>query len=421
MKKLVQYLKNYFLEVIDVFKPKSLLQSIKYTLIYMDKINVLIVFTLCFFGFIMIFSASSNIHLFSSEHFKNYFFVKKQIQWLILSIIVFFIIISVPYYKIKLFIVPLMGLNIISLVGLFFFGSPFNNATSWYDLRFMSLQPSEFVKIGIIVVLAWFFDRYQVTGTKFSFNLFFNIKKLPFSILSPIMYLGLICGLIFIQPDLGSAMIIFVIGMMIIIASGISIKDLSKMFLLAMGIIGPSMYLVLSKASFILGYQLHRITTWLHPFSDPNGAGYQPINGFVAIALGGLKGVGIGESLQKLGYIPEPYNDFIATIIAEELGLIGILIVLILYLYLAYRCVNLAINSYSIYGSLIAIGVGSMIFFQAFINLGGVSGLIPLTGVTLPFISYGGSSLMSMMIGFALLQSVSAHYNLIDHYNILDK
>lgn len=254
-------------------------------------------------------------------------------------------------------------------------GAMRNGSQSWIALGPFSIQPAEFVKVALIGKLACSLDKIQGKGI-FQFS-HFGLILLP-------------AALIMLQPDLGSAVIMIISAFVILFIAGYPLK-----FFAFLGFAGIGAFVALIAAA---PYRLDRIKSYIDPWSDPLGKGFQGIQSLFAIAPGGLVGHGYGNSRQKYLYLPEPQNDFIFSIIAEESGFIGATLVLLLFTVLLASTFGIAIRTKGRYAFLMVAGMGSMIIFQTFLNVGVVSGLLPVTGVTLPFISYGGSSLMTTWI-----------------------
>jgi cell division protein FtsW len=284
-----------------------------------------------------------------------------------------------------------------TLFLLFLFGSVAGNAQSWFQLGARSIQPSEFSKLVIIIYMAAAFSKKQK-----------NINSLNNSIAPPVIVLFSVCFLVALEPDFGTAAIILAIGLTIVLSSGIKMKKLGK-FMLLIGIFALflSPLFFWQKDNILSEERLSRLTSYMDPFKYEEDAGYHLVNSYLAIGSGGLTGRGLGQSVQKLGYLPEPHTDFIMSIIAEELGIFGVVVVIGGISFIVLHGIRIAIRSSDSFGSMLAVGISSMIGIQAFINLGGVSGVIPITGVPLPFISYGGSSLLLLSISLGILANVS--------------
>ncbi|UOR12960.1 putative lipid II flippase FtsW [Halobacillus amylolyticus] len=341
------------------------------------------------FGTVMVYSASMVYGPVVLNVPSNYYLIK-QLQWMVLGIIVLFLISMFPYRHLKRLSKLSVLLMVISLVGLFFFGIKVNNAQSWYDLGPMNFQPAEFVKIGIIIYLA------SVYANKRKY-----IGDFAKAVLPPLVIISLILGLIIMQPDIGSAAIIGLLASVMIMSSGIKGKHIVLLVVVTGGI------LLMAGSQLVTDERLNRFSGAYQPFESPQSDGYHLIQSYVAIATGGLTGEGLGQGVQKLGYLPEPHTDFIMAVIAEELGFIGVVItvgllatIVLRGLYISWRCKDA-------FGSLLALGISSLFAIQAFINLGAMSGLLPITGVTLPLVSYGGSSLLIMMASLGILNNIA--------------
>ena len=362
-----------------------------------DKPLFFITIFMFIFGLIMIFSAS---YVKATYGGNAYYYLVRQGIILIISFIAFLIIIRFPvkFYK-KMYKFIIVGC-IALLVYVFFFGMILNGAKSWIPLIFFNLQPSELAKIGIIVYMAVYYDKFKFNKDKYQIAL------------KPFIYIFIIFALVASQPDLGSAIIIAILSGAIFL--GVPLlpevkKKTNKIILLtivfASALIG---LLFLTGKSGLYSYQLQRFN-FLKPCTRYTevGTGYQVCNGYIAINNGGLFGVGIGNSTQKYLYLPEAYTDFIYPVIIEELGLIIGIVILIIYAYIIFRILKIAKNSYNLTNGLICYGVAAYIFIHIFINLVGVLGLLPLTGVPLPFLSYGGSYAISLTIALTLVQRVN--------------
>jgi cell division protein FtsW len=369
---------------------KKILKSYDYSII---TVYIL----LCLFGLVMIYSASM-VTAINYDVKSDYFYIK-QLKNLVFAFIAFAFAAFLPYkiYRTNKFLGAMMLLSILGLFAIFAFGSIVNNANSWLHLGSSSIQPSEFVKLSVIIYLSAVYSKKQ------AYIDHFNKGVVP-----PLAFLIFVCFLIAIQPDSGTAAIIFLIGMTIIICSGMKLKTLMK--LLGIGLVIAivlSPMVVLEKDKIFTNTKMGRITGYMDPFKVADKEGLQLVNSYFAIGAGGIKGQGLGESIEKLGYLPEPHTDFIMAVIAEELGVFGVAFVIIGLAYLVLRGIYIGLKCKDTFGSLLAIGISSMIAIQTLINLGGVVGLIPITGVPLPFISYGGSSLLLLSISVGILVNVS--------------
>lgn len=367
---------------------KKILKSYDYSLI-------IAIILLSLFGLVMVYSASmaSAVQRYGVE--SDYFYQKQKL-YLIVSGFIFMFIALFPYKIMRStkFLLPMVGLSIVGLLGLFVFGQVRGNAQSWYDFGFISIQPAEFVKISLIIYLSAVYAKKQA-----------YINKFNHGVLPPLAYLVIVLGLIAFQPDFGTALIIGLIAGTIIISSGMNIKTITKLVLLGMILLSP-VILVLQDEIFS-EKRLDRFEVLSDPFKDEQDSGFHLANSYIAIGSGGVNGLGLGKSVQKLGYLPESHTDFIMAVIAEELGVWGVSFVIITLSFIVLRGIYLGIRCKDPFGSLLAIGISCMIGIQSFINLAGVSGVMPLTGVPLPFVSYGGSSLLQLAIATGILVNVS--------------
>lgn len=374
---------------------KKILKSYDYTLIIAMVLLIL-------FGLIMIYSASmvSAVQYYGED--SSDFFYKRQLKYIIIALIAFVIVAIFPYKALlsNRILVPMVFGSIIFLGGIFLFGSVFGNAQSWYKVGTASLQPAEFVKLAVIIYLSAIYSKKQA-----------YINEFNRGVVPPLAYLVIVCALIILQPDFGTAAIIFMIGATVILCSGMNWKNLSKLVLIGLAfLLLLVLILQLAGKSIFTEKQMARIFVFLDsPFAEDvvQESGYHMSNSLIAIGSGGLKGLGLGQGVQKLGYLTDGHTDFIMAVIAEELGIFGVGFVVVGLSYIVLRGIYTGLKCKDPFGSLLAIGISSMIGIQAFINIGGVSGLIPLTGVPLPFISYGGSSLLQLSIGMGILVNVS--------------
>ncbi len=354
-----------------------------------DYTLIAAVFALCAIGLVMVYSSSMIVAVTIYEQ-ESMFFFKKHLVWVILGSFIFIGFTLLPYKAYQKLIIPLTFLMLASLVLVRIIGEEVNGAISWFEVGPVSIQPAEYAKIGVIMYLASVFSKKQ-----------HYISDFKTGVVPPLTVLALVCFLILLQPDLGSMMIIAMTAAVIIFCSGMLWRHLLVM-IGSMGALGLIVY------NFLLSpEQLSRFTAAYDPFSDSGGTGYQLINGYLALGTGGLFGKGLGQSIQKYGFIPEPHTDFIITIIAEELGFAGVFVIILLLFFIVFKGIYTGLHCKDAFGSLLSIGIAGMIGIQTIVNLGAASGLLPITGVTLPFISYGGSSLILLMISTGILVNVS--------------
>jgi len=366
-----------------------------------DFLLMILTLMLVGFGLVMVFSASSSMAG-ATPKFGNdaLYFTKRQFAWAGLGTFLMLVIMNVPYAKFKKLFLPLMLFTIVLLIMVPFF-SAINGASSWIRFAGLGIQPTELAKLAVILYLAAIITKKQ--------DKFREFKR---GLLPVMIVVGFIIGLIILQPDFGSSVILLLTAAIIIIAGGANLKHvlLSGAVLGGLAAIAISIFF-LANPGHDGGYRMGRITAFRDPFSDPQGDGMQLLRSLEAFGHGGFWGAGLGNSVQKLFYLPEAYNDFIFSVIAEELGFFGVTLFLIFYVLFLWRALIVALRCPDIYGTLVGVGLVSLISIQALVNMGGVSNAIPMTGVTLPFISYGGSSLLSLMIGMGILLSISREYN----------
>jgi len=350
------------------------------------------------FGIVMVFSASSATA--AIEFGDSLYFTKRQMVFALAGIFLMIILMNIRFQKWKKLIFPIFLLAVIMLVLVLFIGEVRNGARSWFQIGPFGGQPTEFAKLAVIIYLATLIAR---KGEKFR-----DFKR---GLLPVMIIVGLVCALIMLQPDLGSCFILILTAGLVIVAGGANMKHimLSAVFLTSiLGLVIGS-YFLFTPAEERQSYRIDRITSYLDPWADPINSGYQLIQSLYAFGHGGVSGAGFGQSIQKLHYLPYAYNDFIFAVIGEELGMVGALLVLLTLLLLMWRALVISLRCPDIFGTLLGTGIVGMIGIQAVINLGGVTGLIPITGVTLPFISYGGSSLLVTLMCMGILLNISRY------------
>lgn len=366
---------------------------------YIDKPLLIISILLFVIGLIMVFSAS-NVVAYMQHAVSPYNYFIKQLVFLIAGVILSLIMICFNTKAYGIFSKLLLVAGATSLIVLLIIGQSKNRAVSWFDLGPISIQPSEFIKIITIVFLACYYEK--------------NLNKLN-SYVTSLFPLFVCCGialLIFVQPDLGTTIIYSAIVAIIFWSSPI-LKEIK--YKTVFGILGFLFFAVIvivgSGKSVLLSRQMERFD-YLNPCDKLLTSGNQVCNCYIAINNGGLTGVGLGNSTQKYLYLPEPYTDFIFAIIVEELGSIIGIGIIVLYMVLLYRILSIGYKSMTVRGTLICYGVAIYIFLHIMINLMGIFGLIPMTGVPLPFMSYGGSFTICLIAALTLVQRVSVENGL---------
>ena len=364
-----------------------------------DKPLLIVSLILFVFGLIMVLSASSMESYMRYDKSPYHYFIRQAI-FMGIGFVSFLIVLLMPIKKYKHISAILMVVISIILFALTVWGHTANEAQSWFQLGPFSLQPSEFAKIIIILYLAMYYNKNKTNLD----NLWILIK--------PIIFCFIIVFMVAIQPDLGTAAIIALISLIMFytIPMDQKCKKIFNKFFAAVILVIAAIFIV-TKGSFLKSYQLERFN-----FLDPcdrykQESGYQLCNSFIAFKNGGVTGQGIGKSTQKYLYLPESYTDFIFPIIVEEWGLtVGIIVIILLFIVL-YRILKIAKDSSNICCSLISYGIFSYILLHVLINLLGVMGMMPLTGVPLPFLSYGGSYMISLWIALGLVQRVAIESN----------
>ena len=353
-----------------------------------SKLLILSVILLMILSLFMIYSAS---YIWAEYKFDNPFkYVINQGIFVLLGIILLFIVSKINYkiYYEKANLILLICLILLILVLIPGLGIVRNGSRSWFGIGSFSIQPSEFSKIGLII----FTSKYLSKSNKF----LKDYKKGVFPIL---FILLLIFGLIMLEPDFGTGMIIVVTIIALLFIAGVNMKFF--LYFCLLGIIGIVGLIIIAP------YRMDRITSFLNPWSDPLGTGFQIIQSLYAIGPGGLFGTGYLNSRQKNFYLPEPQTDFIFSIIAEEFGIVGALVVLSLFALLLTCCIKIALKQEDKFAKYLCFGLTFQLIVQVIMNLSVVIGLIPVTGVTLPFLSYGGSSLLTSLIGIGIILNIS--------------
>lgn len=365
----------------------------------MDKPLLFVTIAFFLFGLLMILSASSMESLMRYERSPYYYFYRQAI-FLVAGMIIFLIIVRIPTKVYQKFYYLFMFIIIICLGALIVLGHSAKGTQGWFDLGPISIQPSEFAKIIIIIFLSCYYERNKL--------MLDNHKTL----LKPLFFVFIILALIMLQPDLGTSIIILMITFFTFFATPMTKKlRLKYKTLVVVGVVLITLVFAVTKGSFLKDYQLERFN-FLNPCDRyQENSGYQLCNSFIAFTNGGLTGQGIGNSTQKYLYLPESYTDFIFPIIVEEWGLFVGIVIIILYLFILYRLFKIARKANNLENSLLAYGVCVYFFLHIAINLIGVTGIGPLTGVPLPFLSYGGSYAISLFIALAIVQRVCIEEN----------
>jgi cell division protein FtsW len=359
-----------------------------------DFILLIATVSLVFIGIVMVFSSSWPEAM--VEFDNGYYFLKKQLQSSIAGFAAMIICMNINYKFFKKYALPLFLLAQFS--GLLLFtplGLELKGATRWINLGFTTFMPSDAIKIGSLIFFAKFLaDRKDNLGTLLK------------GTIPAIFLIGISCIIILMQPDLGTTVTLGATLMAMFFVAGMKISHL--VFMVG-GAAGFLFYAITGEGN---EYRMRRWTTFLDPFKDKLGDGWQVVQSLYALGSGGLFGLGLGKSRQKFFYIPEAYNDFIFSIIGEELGLVGTLLVLFLFFVVIWRGIIIALKTEDLFGCYLASGITALITVQSLINIAVVTSSIPTTGITLPFISYGGTSLLFYMASIGILLNISRYAKL---------
>jgi len=351
---------------------------------------ILVTFLLVVYGLVMAYSASAAEAYF--RYGSSFYFVKRQLLWVLLGVGVMWIFSRVDYAWWRRAAVPLAGLVLVGLMAVLVPGiGPLTyGARRWIVVGGQSLQPSEFAKLAAVVLVAAL------------------IVRRPREIESPAGFLRLVAIgilpaglLIMLEPDLGTTLVLVLAVAAVLVAAGARLRYLFS--LIAAGCLAVLALIIVEP------YRLQRLVTFFDPWKDPQGSGFQATQSLISIASGRIFGVGLGNSVQKFGFLPEQGTDMITGIIGEELGLIGLVVLLALYVTLAWTCFRIALNCKELFGKLLATGITAIVVGQACINVGAALGLLPLTGVPLPLVSLGGTSLVVVLAGLGILLNIATN------------
>lgn len=338
---------------------------------------------------VMVYSASAVMAY--EKHHDAYLYLIKQATWALLGMLLIPIVMRIDYrhYRQPAFIWTSVGAVALALVAVLFV-HPINGASRWVGIGPLGIQPSELAKIVVIIFTAALLER--------------RMDRLGegLAVLLPIgIVVGGLVALILAEPDLGTAVTVATIAAAMLFAAGIGYRYIVSVVLLAI----PTFYVLVMSTP----YRRRRVLSFLNPWADPLGIGYQMVQSMIAVGTGGLFGRGLMAGVQKLFFLPEPHNDFIYAVISEELGFVGATVVLACFCVITWRGLRTAVRAPDRFGAFLAIGLTSMVAFQAFFNISVVLGLVPPKGIPLPFVSYGGSSLLINLLGMGVLLNVSQH------------
>jgi len=338
---------------------------------------------------VMVYSASAFVAM--ENQGDPYLYLFKQGTWALLGLALVPVMMRIDYRTYRQPVVIWTGLAIVSLaLVVVLFGHARNGANRWLGFGSLGVQPSELAKIVVILFIAALLERRMD-----------RIDEPTYALLPIGIVLAVIVALILREPDLGTSVSIVVIAAVMIFAAGIDYRYVAAVALAAV----PALYFLLAFSE----YRWRRVTAFLNPWGDPYGDGFQIIQSMIAVGTGGITGRGLMAGVQKLFYLPEPHNDFIYSVISEELGLVGATIVLACFCVITWRGFRTSLRAPDRFGSFLALGLTTMVAFQAFFNISVVLGLLPTKGIPLPFVSYGGSSLLINLLGMGMLLNVSQH------------
>ncbi|MBR4905968.1 MAG: putative lipid II flippase FtsW [Clostridia bacterium] len=359
----------------------------------MDFSVLLVITALCAFGLVMIFSAS----YYYAQHYSganndSFYYLKRQLIYLLLGYPVMLLISMIDYRIIERLRSVFLAISLILLVAVLIWGQDLNGGKRWLNIAGISIQPSELAKFGLMIFMCSYMSRHRHEMNTFRFGM-----------LPMLIAIGSIAGLVMLQPNMSMAVIIGFIGVVLLYLGGCDLKQL-----IVLGVIGIVGVLVLAYAQ---PYRVARMTSFSNPETDPLGSGYQLLQSFYAIGSGGFFGKGLNNSYQKLLYMTYGESDFIFAILCEEFGFFGGLVVILMYAWIVFRGIVIAMNCRNRFGSLLAAGISIVFGFQVFVNIGVVTGLLPTTGQSLPFISAGGTSLIVFLAAMGLLLSISRDLN----------
>lgn len=362
-------------------KPKQLLRG------GFDLPFFVLVMVLVLLGLVMMFSAS---YAYALYHFKDsFYYIKKQALFAAGGVLAMFVMANVDYHKLHKYSYGLLAVSYLLLVVVLFMPK-LNGCRRWIILGPLNFQPSEIAKFAVVLAFSHFISvHYSKMKT-------FRTGVLPF-----LLVLGSVCALMVLEPHLSGTILIISIGFTLMLVGGTALKWF------AFGGIGAAGIVLVLIITHVVNYASTRIEVWLNPFKDPKGDGWQTIQSLYAIGSGGLMGVGLGNSRQKYLYIAEPQNDFVFSIVCEELGFVGAAIVVILFALLVWRGYVIAMRAPDKFGSLLAVGLITQVGLQAALNIAVVTNSVPNTGISLPFFSAGGSSLMMLLFQMGVVLSVS--------------
>ncbi len=344
-----------------------------------------VVLILMFFGLIMIYSASA---IWAEQHLgQSFYFLKRQLFWAVFGVTAMGLISRIDYNRYREKIMPILSVTVIGLLWALL-GHKVGGARRWIKIGPLGLEPSEFAKISCIVILSYYLDKKRS-----------RLRSPVAGLLMPGVLLAPIIFLISKEPDLGTPVLIFTVSLGLLFTAGVKLKHILSLLSLSIPVIAYEL--------IRFPYRRARILNFLSPFHDAKNTGYQLAQSLIAVGRGGVFGQGLGASNIKLMYLPTPHTDFIFPILCEELGLLGAVGLIGLFVFFAVKGTQIAKNAPNLFGSLLAAGITWLISLQAFFNMAMSIGLLPTKGIPIPFVSFGGSSLLASLIGIGILLNIS--------------
>ncbi|MEK7791455.1 MAG: putative lipid II flippase FtsW [Deltaproteobacteria bacterium] len=357
-----------------------------------------ITFVLVLVGIVMVFSSSS---IYALQNFgDSYYFLKKQILFSACGFFLLILLLFVDYHHFYKIIYPLLGISLLLMLALFVpgIGHRVGGARRWIDIGFFRFQPAEIAKYAVVFYLAYSLSKKEE-----------KVRSFIVGFVPHLFVTGIFLGLLLLQPDFGTALALAFIALLMLFAAGARLSYLISALLI-----------VITAATFLImnaPYRKNRILAFLNPWEDPKNTGFQIIQSFLAFYSGGILGLGLGDGRQKLFYLPEAHTDFIFSVAGEELGFLGVMFIVSLFILFLYRGIRIALRAPDLFGVYLALGITVLISFQAITNIGVVMGLLPTKGLALPFMSAGGSSLICNLSGIGILLNISAQQqNVTRHY-----
>ena len=353
-----------------------------------DKVLFIATLLLVCASVVMVYSASAVLAM--QRYNQPYLFLIKQGMWAALGLAAMSVAMRFDYrnYREPSFIWMSLGVVSLALVAVLF-SAPINGSSRWFGVGGIGVQPSELAKLSAIFFMAAILERRMDRVDE------------AYALVPIALVVAMLVGLILAEPDMGTAITLLIIAATMVFAAGLNYRYVVGVILCSV----PVVYVVLMSAS----YRRRRLMAFWNPWSDPLGDGFQIIQSLIAVGAGGVMGRGFMAGVQKLFYLPEPHTDFIYAVIGEELGLIGTTIVLLCFVVIAWRGLRVAMRAPDRFGAFLAIGLTTMVAAQAFVNISVVLGLLPTKGIPLPFVSFGGSSLVISLLGMGILLNVSQH------------